>query len=150
MGTTACHAPHGRTVNGAERTTREIREDAVRATTYPPVRPTIVSAWVQRCGIGSTCDCAPEDKLAGIQRDLHPSSGLANPSPTAAPSTGMPAHGTDRLLAHKLAHFVQPAARTQEMPTIGPADDEYERQAHAVAASVTRGRSHHGGGNHRP
>lgn len=25
---------------------------------------------IQRCGIGSTCDCAPEDRLAGIQRDM--------------------------------------------------------------------------------
>ena len=36
-------------------------------------QPTGAPAGVQRCGIGSTCDCAPEDKLAGIQRDLHES-----------------------------------------------------------------------------
>src|SRR5215469_16748474 len=25
---------------------------------------------IQRCGIGSSCDCSAQDKLAGIQRDL--------------------------------------------------------------------------------
>jgi hypothetical protein len=27
-------------------------------------------AWVQRCGIGSSCECPPRDQLAGVQRDL--------------------------------------------------------------------------------
>ena len=27
-------------------------------------------AWVQRCGIGSSCGCAPEDQMAGVQRDV--------------------------------------------------------------------------------
>lgn len=27
-------------------------------------------AWIQRCGIGSSCGCEPRDKLAGVRRDL--------------------------------------------------------------------------------
>lgn len=27
-------------------------------------------AWIQRCGIGSSCGCEPDDKLVGIRRDL--------------------------------------------------------------------------------
>ena len=40
-----------------------MRQFARRAETIRPAR-------VQRCGIGSSCDCAPHDRMAGIQRDI--------------------------------------------------------------------------------
>lgn len=44
-------------------------------------------AWVQRCGIGSSCDCAPQDQMAGVQRDLQRATaggGAALPAVTQA------------------------------------------------------------------
>src|SRR5215831_12523688 len=61
-------------------------------------RPNAWPGRIQRCGIGSSCDCSPEEKLAGIQHDLQRSA----------------AHGTQnfagvQLLAHELAHVVPQA-----------------------------------------
>jgi len=44
---------------------------------------------VQRCGIGSSCDCSAHDKLAGIEQDLH----RAN----AAGGTPLPAASRQRM-----------------------------------------------------
>jgi hypothetical protein len=44
-------------------------------------------AWVQRCGIGSSCECPPQDQLAGVQRDLDHATtggGAALPAATQA------------------------------------------------------------------
>jgi uncharacterized protein DUF4157 len=44
-------------------------------------------AWVQRCGIGSSCECPPQDQRAGIQRDLEGATaggGAALPAGTRA------------------------------------------------------------------
>lgn len=44
-------------------------------------------AWVQRCGIGSSCECPPRDQLAGVQRDLQAATaggGAALPAGTRA------------------------------------------------------------------
>jgi Domain of unknown function (DUF4157) len=110
---------------------------------------------IQRCGIGSSCNCPPRDKLIGIEHDLQRAT-AAGGKPLPATSrehmenafssdfaavrvhTGAAAHnaasalgaraltagtdilfradeyqpgtqGGDRLLAHELAHVVQPA-----------------------------------------
>jgi Domain of unknown function (DUF4157) len=40
---------------------------------------------IQRCGVGSSCDCAPRDKLAGIEHDLHrATSGGGTPLPATS------------------------------------------------------------------
>ena len=44
---------------------------------------------IQRCGIGSSCDCPPRDKLAGIEHDLHRA--------TAAGGTPLPATSRERM-----------------------------------------------------
>jgi hypothetical protein len=48
-------------------------------------------AWVQRCGIGSSCECPPRDQLAGVQRDLQTATaggGAALPAGTRAAMEG--------------------------------------------------------------
>ena len=69
----------------------------------PPVQRTastvVWPVWVQRCGIGSSCNCAPEQQRAAVQRGTQP----AIPSGGAAPRPG------DRLLAHELAHVLDRA-----------------------------------------
>ena len=48
-------------------------------------------AWVQRCGIGSSCECPPRDQLAGMQRDLQTATaggGAALPAGTRAAMEG--------------------------------------------------------------
>jgi len=45
--------------------------DVGRVPVHPAVTP--ATGWptaIQRCGTGSSCDCPPEEKQAGIQRDL--------------------------------------------------------------------------------
>jgi Domain of unknown function (DUF4157) len=45
--------------------------DVSRVPAHPQHAP--AAGWptpIQRCGIGSSCDCPPREKLAGIQRDL--------------------------------------------------------------------------------
>lgn len=44
---------------------------------------------IQRCGIGSSCDCPPRDKLAGTEHDLHRA--------TAAGGTPLPATSRERM-----------------------------------------------------
>jgi hypothetical protein len=44
---------------------------------------------IQRCGIGSSCDCPPRDKLAGIEHDLQRA--------TAAGGTPLPATSRERM-----------------------------------------------------
>ena len=48
-------------------------------------------AWIQRCGIGSSCGCEPHDKVAGVARDLQRATfdgGAALPGPTQAQMGG--------------------------------------------------------------
>ncbi len=48
-------------------------------------------AWVQRCGIGSSCECPHQDQLAGVQRDLQAATaggGAALPAGTRAVMEG--------------------------------------------------------------
>ncbi|MGH3823175.1 MAG: eCIS core domain-containing protein [Pseudonocardiaceae bacterium] len=160
---------------------KEFQRDAEPSSLKRFARPNAWPAWVQRCGIGSSCDCRPNDKLAGIQHDLQRSaahggsllpfgtrahqerafaydfsaapiqrhavaSGTNTLSRSGDHRPGMPAD--DRLLAHELAHTVSQAGTIHRAPLddhsaamIGPADDEYERQANAVAASVVHGMS---------
>jgi hypothetical protein len=43
----------------------------------------VLATHLQRCGIGSSCGCAPHDKLAGIQRDLQRATASGTPLPPA-------------------------------------------------------------------
>ena len=52
---------------------------------------------IQRCGIGSSCDCSPRDKLAGIEDDLH--------RVTAAGGTPLPATARQRMESAFSANF---------------------------------------------
>jgi hypothetical protein len=52
--------------------------------------------WVQRCGIGSSCDCPPQDQMAGVQRDVqHATTGGGAPLPPGALSRMGTAFSTD-------------------------------------------------------
>ncbi|GIM94222.1 eCIS core domain-containing protein [Paractinoplanes toevensis] len=48
----------------------EVRDAAPREPAARKAAGAHWPAWVQRCGIGSTCGCGPEEKQAGIERDL--------------------------------------------------------------------------------
>jgi hypothetical protein len=62
------HADPGRRRRGAAAAPahRDMDQPAVQQHAATLVWP----AWVQRCGIGSSCGCAPEDQMAGVQRDV--------------------------------------------------------------------------------
>jgi hypothetical protein len=51
--------------------------------------------WVQRCGVGSSCGDAPQDQLAGVQRDIQ-----------HATSSGGAASQPGGQLAYELAHVI--------------------------------------------
>src|SRR5690349_21202310 len=44
----------------------QVEADGDRATSAGVIWP----AWVQRCGIGSSCECPSHEQLAGVWRDL--------------------------------------------------------------------------------
>jgi hypothetical protein len=53
----------------------------------PPRAASPWPAWIQRCGIGSSCGCEPHDKVAGVDRDLQRATsdnGAALPGATQA------------------------------------------------------------------
>jgi Domain of unknown function (DUF4157) len=71
--------------------------DVSRVPVDPQQAP--AAAWptpVQRCGIGSSCDCPPHEKLAGIQRDLRRSTaGGGTPLPSGTQAMMTQALGAD-------------------------------------------------------
>ncbi len=73
---TALPAPHRetaprRTAAAQARIPATLLPDVSRVPVHPETAP--AAAWpapIQRCGIGSSCGCPPEEKLAAVRRDL--------------------------------------------------------------------------------
>ena len=89
--------------------------DVSRMPVHPENAPT--AAWpalIQRCRIGSSCDCPPEEKLAGIERDLRRATADGGPP---LPSTALP-----------LPRTIQPKL------VVGRVDDPLEHEATASQA----------------
>jgi hypothetical protein len=81
----------------------------------PPAAASPWPAWIQRCGIGSSCSCQPHDKITGVQRDLQ----------RATVGGGTPLGGTVRTQMERAFTSDFSAVRVHT----GPA-------AHAVASTL--------------
>jgi hypothetical protein len=110
----------GRPSVARARISTPIPPDVSRIPSHP--KKVQAAAWpapIQRCGIGSSCDCPPHEKLAGVRRDLETGADRAAAALHARALTsgtdimfrsgayqpGTP--GGDRLLAHELSHVLQ-------------------------------------------
>jgi Domain of unknown function (DUF4157) len=94
--------------------------------------------WIQRCGIGSSCDCEPDDKLAGLRRDLQrATTGLAIGAP----------HDVYEQEADRVAERVTRAPEAGIVPApprISRKCVACEPEAPAAQRNSTSGRDHGG------
>jgi hypothetical protein len=81
-------------------------------------------AWVQRRGIGPSCDCGPEQQRVGIQRRIE----------HATANGGAESRPDDRLIAHELTHVLRRDGLA-DAATEGSADAEAGRWHHGAATN---------------
>ena len=124
--------------------------------TEPDVDVPTWPASIQRCGIGSSCDCAPRDQIGAVQRDLQTTrASIVRKDAFVRASPWRHTPSADWATTHQLpqSHGFLPAAREngatdpgvviesmslQPKLTISAPGDSFEREADDVADRVMR------------
>ena len=138
-------AAAGRTASPAA----TVQGDADGHAQHQNVSPVVRPAWVQRCGIDSSCGCPPDEKATGIQRDLQvaTSTGVSplvagsegrTKDASSGVSPGQVASGraVDDLTGIEPAHAHASAGGIQAELPINQPGDVYEQEADRMAERV--------------